>query len=209
MRIICLLRFGGCDIIDAMRKTIAGQTVVSIDWREKCDHWGLIPAGRETNGAKRRFRAFTIRKGNCAFTRDVPRGMIEFIYRATVRLVLRKNSLAFMRGTVRRGGITLSAAVSVRELEWGMGSAVVIPRALRFSEHITLTVDGKRADVRVMELIVLKALLHLARPGRKPDWYAALAASVMVCGWKSLERTDMPRVERIDNTHSGKSSAQS
>jgi hypothetical protein len=192
-----------------MRTTLSVQTVVPIDWIEKSDHWGLVPAGRETKGAKRRFRALTIRKGNCAFTRDVPRGMIEFIYRATVRLGLRKNGLAFMRGTVRRGGITLSTAVSVRELGWGMGSAVVIPRTLRFREHITLAIDGKRAGVRVMELIVLNALLHLARPGQKPDWYAALAASVMVCGWKSLERTDMPRVERIDDLRAGQSSAQS
>jgi len=90
-----------------------------------------------------------------------------------------------------------------------MGSAVVIPRTLRFREHITLAVDGKHAAVRVMELIVLNALLHLARPGRKPDWYAAFAASVIACGWKSLERTDIPRVERIDDHPAGKPSAQS
>jgi hypothetical protein len=190
-----------------MGKSPLHSPIVSLDWREPCDHWDLVPAGRETKGPRRRFRALTVRKGNCAFTRDVPRGMIDFIYRATVRLGLRGRRFTFVRGMVRKGGKSLAMAVAIRELGWGMGSAVVIPRSLRFGEHITLDVDGKRVSVRVMELVVLNALLHLARPGRKQDWYAAFAVVVMVCGWKSLERTDIPRVERIDDLHTGKTSA--
>lgn len=190
-----------------MGKSPLHSPIVSLDWREPCDHWDLVPAGRETKGPRRRFRALTVRKGNCAFTRDVPRGMIDFIYRATLRLGLRGRRFTFVRGMVRKGGKSLAMAVAVRELGWGMGSAVVIPKSLRFGERTALVIDGEKADIRVMEIVVLYALLRLARRDHAPEWHAAMAAAVIARGWKSLERTDIPRVERIDDLHTGKTSA--
>ncbi|HSV97425.1 MAG TPA: hypothetical protein VLM75_10900 [Spirochaetota bacterium] len=177
-----------------MGKVSPHSVVVPLDWREPCDHWGLFPSGQGTKGPRRRFKALTVRKGNCAFTRDVPRGMIEFIYRAVTRLGLRERRLAFTRGMVRKGAFSLTRAVAVRELGWGAGSAVVIPRALRFGERIQLLVDGEPAILRVMDLVVLNALLRLARPCDRPDWYPAMAAAIVSRGWKSLERTDIPPV---------------
>ncbi len=189
-----LAELPGMDHDSAMDRFPQQSVVVALDWREPYDHWGLIPSGRETKGPRRRFKALTVRKGNCAFTRDVPRGMIEFIYRAVVRLKLQERRLAFTRGIVRKGAVSLTRAVAVRELGWGAGSAVVIPRALRFGERMRLVVDGESTSLRVMDLVVLNALLRLAHPGRRPAWYAAMAAAVIVRGWKSLERADTPLV---------------
>ncbi len=177
-----------------MNKTPPTSVVVPLDWRKPYDHWGLIPSGHGTKGPRRRFKALTVRKGNCAFTRDVPRGMIEFIYRAVIRLGLRERRLAFTRGMVRKGALSLTRAVAVRELGWGEGSVVVIPKALRFGERMQLFVDGEPAVLRVMDLVVLNALLRLARPCDRPDWYVVMAAAIIARGWKSLERADIPRV---------------
>lgn len=190
-----------------MGKSPLQSPIVPLDWREPCDHWDLVPAGRETKGPRRRFRALTVRKGNCAFTRGVPRGMIDFIYRATLRLGLRERRFTFVRGTVRKGGKNLATAVAVRELGWGMGSAVVIPKSLRFGERTALVIDGEKAYIRVMEIAVLYALLRLARRDQGPEWHAAMAAAVIVRGWKSLERGDTPRVERLEYPASEKKTA--
>lgn len=196
---ILLARAARALILSMMKRTPTQQTVVPIDWREEYEHWGLIPAGRETAGARRRFRALAERKGNCAFGRDVPKGMMDYIYRVTVRLGLRNEPLSFMKGTVRRGGAILTNAAAVRELDWGMGKAIIIPRPLRYGEHITLSIDGAPFKIRLMELIVLNALLHLARPKQSPGWHSAFSAAILAHGWKSLERNDMPRVESIDS----------
>jgi hypothetical protein len=69
---------------------------------------------------------------------------------------------------------------------------VTIPRALRFNRMITITWDGEPHELRLMEVIVLTALLRIARPGESSGWYDRRAADILIHGWNGTTAAPLP-----------------
>jgi hypothetical protein len=149
------------------------------------DRWIVVPKPPPGN-RHAVLRSLKYKKGNCFFDSAVPKGMIDFIFRAVVHLGLQKHPVTVVRGTVKKHGRTVRHAVSLKELPWGTGTLIVVPRKLRYRDTIRLQITGREYEIRIMENIVLQALLRLARPEMQKDWYPQSAAVILSSGWKHL-----------------------
>lgn len=176
-----------------MKKRTTLQQVVPINWTEESSRWLVIP-GTVLENRKKRIKEVKYEKVNCLFAAGVPKSIIAFIYRAVKALNLSETKLIFSRGMVRTKKDKKKYAVSVRELDWNVGTLITIPRLLKYRETITLTIDGAVFSFRLMELVVLRGLLQIARPGEETEYYPVMAALVLARGWKSLELTELPEV---------------
>ncbi len=120
--------------------------------------------------------------------------MRDFAYRSAKALKLEGRILIFSRGMVRTERTRLKYAVSVQELDWGVGTLITIPRLLPFRETMTVVIETREHSLRAMELALLRGLLGIACPGKSRDYYPAMAALVLARGWKELERENPPKV---------------
>jgi hypothetical protein len=160
--------------------------IVPIDWIDREERWVLVPPSNAENRRRRREKKITLKKHRCLFTADVPKGIIDFIYRAVRQLGLADRTLIFSRGTVRHNGRQSGSSVSIRELDWGVGTLVTIPRALKYGRHTVLTVRGHPCTCRLMELTVLEGLLRLAFPHEHGSFYEDTASLILAKGWSAL-----------------------
>lgn len=167
--------------------------IVQINWIDKSDQYALVP-GYEHKKNTRRIKELGRVKGNCHFAPGVPEGLIDFIYRAVIKLKLRNKKLIFSRGQVKKNDLPVLNAVAVCELDWGCGTSIRIPRLLRYSATIRLTINGDEHLLRLMELIVLRSLLQIASPRKSHSWYADMAAFVLAKGWPQLDIDKTPEV---------------
>jgi hypothetical protein len=114
--------------------------------------------------------------------------MTDFLYRAVTKLHLRESKLLVSRGSVRRNGRTVLSAVDIHELEWDMGTCIIIPTRLNYGSHLTLLIEGEAHEVRIMEMIALSGLLKIADPVKSERWRASMAVSIITRGWDCLSR---------------------
>lgn len=181
----------------AIKKNLPG--VVPIDGYAAVEEWAYVPGRTGGNRIRSRFRTLKRSRGNCCFSNGVPAGMIDFCYRAVMKLKLREKKLLFLRGVVKKDRRILSLAVAVRELDWDTGTAIVIPRQLRYRDKNRYRIDKKEYEIRTMELVVLQGLLRLAYHRKGISWYSNRAAEIIACGWKCLENPEPAGVYIVKN----------
>jgi hypothetical protein len=177
--------------------TIHRNKTVPINWVEDTEKYILVPRIERKRVVKKVKRLIKV-KGACYFTQGVPYKLIDFIYRAVVRLGLRDRKLIFSRGSVKVRGKPTSNIVDVYELDWDLGTSIIIPLKRRYDSVQDFAVDGKVYPVRLLEIMVLSGLLRLVRGDRSEQWRSARAVSIITRGWGELERPDPPPVSRAD-----------
>ncbi len=182
---------------ESMTKEKKQNTIIPIVPVEETDHWIVVP-GTRLEGQRRRIKEVPRGLRNCHFAAGVPKSINEFIYRAVARLGLGEEKLIFSRGVVRNRTGRVKNAVSICPLDWDVGTLITIPRALKYSETITLSIDSERHRLRLMEIVVLHGLLRLAFPEKGHRYWADMAALVLVRGFKSLESSEMPEILQIN-----------
>jgi len=170
------------------------RSVVPLDGHHRAEDWACVPRRPAKNPARRRYQPLNRSRGNCFFAPGVPSGVIDFCYRAAVKLKLRNRKLFFMRGALRGNGRLLFRAVALRELDWGTGTSVVIPRRLRYRDTGTFIIENRAYEIRTMELLFLQGLLRLAFPREDRSWYACRSADILARGWKTLDNPVPPEV---------------
>lgn len=125
-------------------------------------------------------------KGNCYFTCNMPHALINFIYRSVKKLGLTSSNLIFSRGTVRINNRVVHNAVSSTVLDWDLGISFIIPLKLRYNTFVTIEVDNNDYSVRLMELVILIALMAHAHPSKTRKKHIENAHKVLALGWKSI-----------------------
>ncbi len=168
-----------------MQHSIRASKIVPINWIDETERWIVVPG---TPNDKHRFRTKEIifSKNRCYFTTGIPKKLIDFIYRSVRQLNLSDRTLIFSRGTVRTSKGVVGNAVSIRELDWGVGLFITIPRVLKYRDMITRTIDNSDYSLRIMELVVLHGLLQIAFPHKKADYYSHRAILILVKGWSRV-----------------------
>ena len=171
------------------------DNIIPIDRLDKSERCALVP-GYHHKKPVRRLKELGRARGNCYFARGVPKGLCDFIYRCVVKLKLSDKDLLFSRGQVKKNGVPVLNAVGVSELDWDCGISIKIPALLRYSTTVSLTVEGVDYNLRLMEIIVLRALLQIARPGKNPSKYPDMAAYILARGWPRFDMNKSPEVSR-------------
>lgn len=169
------------------------NNIIPLHAVEQSDRAAIIP-GWQRGRAVPRLKELSRRRGSCWFTAGVPASLVDFIYRSSLKLGLRDRKLLFSRGGVKRGGRPVVTAVEIRELEWDVGTSVIIPRELNYRRTLRLLVDDEEYSVRLMEIIVLGGLLRLTVPSKPHAWYPAMAVSIITGGWRRWEAGEPGRV---------------
>ena len=68
--------------------------VVPLNWINEVDRWIVVPGTIKENG-RLRIKEVPLCKNNCFFASGVPKSIIDFIYRAVVRLNLKDRNIFF------------------------------------------------------------------------------------------------------------------
>jgi hypothetical protein len=173
-------------------KTDNGK-IVPINWVDDTERWVVIP-GTRNERTRSRTKELCFRKKNCYFASNVPKSIFDFIYRAVRQLDLGDRTLIFARGTVRVSKKLSRNAVSIQELDWGVGTLVTIPRILPYRELVTLTIDNTEHTLRLMELVVLQGLLRIACPRKTAGFYSTEAVLILARGWSRLDGNGIRRL---------------
>src|SRR4030042_2096392 len=162
---------------------------VPINWIGNTEKYILVPRLEKKRVVKKVKRLIKV-KGGCYFTQGVPLNLIDFIYRAVIKLGLRDRKLIFSRGSVKIKNRPSSSAVSICELDWDLGTSFIIPQKRTYGSTVTVVVNNKKQTVRFMEIMVLSALLKLVFKKKSEKWRTAMAAAIIARGWAELEKKD-------------------
>ncbi len=177
------------------KKNEKPDKIVPINRVDDIDRWIVVP-GTSLEGKKHRIKEVPRGRNKCQFAAGVPKSINDFIYRSVMQLRLTDRKLIFSRGVVRSRNLKVKHAVSIRELDWDVGTLITIPRVLKYREMIALNIDGRNYTLRLMELVVLHGLLQVARPGKGREYYANLAALLLARGFKHLDTENLPEIIR-------------
>jgi hypothetical protein len=177
-------------------KKHSSKTVL-INWIGDTEKYILVPRLERKRVVKKVKRLIKV-KGGCYFTQGVPLNLIDFIYRAVVKLGLRDRKLIFSRGAVKIKGRPTSNVVEVFELDWDLGTSFIIPMKRNYNTRLTFNIDGKTQSLRIMEIMVLSGLLRLVHGDKSEKWRSAMAAAVIAGGWAELQKQGPPDVCRDD-----------
>ncbi|PKL39913.1 MAG: hypothetical protein CVV44_06740 [Spirochaetae bacterium HGW-Spirochaetae-1] len=137
-------------------------------------------------------------RGYCYFTQGVALGIIDFIYRAVVKLGLGDRKLIFSRGSVRAAGKVTGSTVEILELDWDLGTSIIIPMKINYHHTCRVTIDSGDHRLKIMEIIVLSGLLKLKYPEKPVRWRNDAAAAIIALGWKTMETENLPSVYRLE-----------
>ncbi|TAL32376.1 MAG: hypothetical protein EPN93_16300 [Spirochaetes bacterium] len=170
--------------------------VVPIDQAREADRWIVAPAQGRNKGAGR-VKGFARFRGNCFFDRGIPGGLSIFIYRAVKKLGITGTALFFARGVVKKAHGGRVAGISIRELPWGTGLLITIPRGIRGTEFLDLRLADAEYKFRRIELLVLGALLRIARPADSAAKCSARAVLILARGWKAADSPLLPPVSHV------------
>ena len=170
---------------------------VPINWIGDTEKYILVPRLERKRVVKKVKRLIKV-KGGCYFTLGVPLNLIDFIYRAVVKLGLRDRKLIFSRGAVKIKGRPTTNVVEVFELDWDLGTSFIIPMKRNYSTKLNFNINGKIHSVRLMEIMVLSGLLRLVHGDKSEKWRSAMAAAIIAGGWSELQRQGPPDVCRDD-----------
>jgi hypothetical protein len=177
--------------------TIHSNKTVPINWIGDTEKYILVPRLERKRVVKKVKRLIKV-KGACYFTQGVPYKLIDFIYRAVIKLGLRERKLIFSRGAVKARGRPTSNSVDVYELDWDLGTSVIIPLKRRYDSMQNFTVAGRTYPVRLIEIMVLSGLLRLVHGDKSENWRSAKAAAIITRGWGEMEKADPPPVSRAE-----------
>ena len=171
------------------------SNITPLNWVKESNQYALIP-GHEKRKPIRRIKSLNSAKGNCFFTPGISKNMMDFIYRAVTKLGLKDKKLLFSKGAVKQKNRSALNAVGISELDWDVGISIRIPHKLNYNQRMTLLINKKEHRLRLMEIIVLSALLHIAYPGKARSWCADMSASIISGGWPRLGKC-MPDILKI------------
>lgn len=177
--------------------SVHNKKTVPINWVGDTEKYILVPRLERKRVVKKVKRLIKV-KGACYFTRGVPCGLIDFIYRAVIRLGLRERKLIFSRGSVRIKGRPTSNVVDVYELDWDLGTSIIIPLKRRYDSIQNFNVDGRTYPVRLIEIMVLSGLLRLVHGDKSESWRSAKAAAIITHGWGEMGKPGPPPVSRTE-----------
>ncbi len=177
--------------------TVHSKKTVPINWIGDTEKYILVPRLERKRVVKKVKRLIKV-KGACYFTQGVPYKLIDFIYRAVIKLGLRERKLIFSRGVVKARGRPTSNSVDVYELDWDLGTSIIIPLKRRYDSMQNFTVAGRTYPVRLIEIMVLSGLLRLVHGGKSENWRSAKAAAIITLGWGEMEKADPPPVSRAE-----------
>jgi hypothetical protein len=165
--------------------TVKKSNVVNINRIDKSEQYALIP-GYANYKKTRKLKSLLKSKGNCHFSSGISHNLIDFIYRAVVQLKLKDKKLLFSRGAVKIKGRSVLHAAGIRELDWDVGISIRIPNKLNYKSITKINIDNTEFKIRIMEIIVLSALLHIANPEKPSGWCSDTAVSIIAKGWQQL-----------------------
>lgn len=171
---------------------------IPINWIGDTEKYILVPRLERKRVVKKVKRLIKV-KGGCYFTQGVPLKLIDFIYRAVVKLGLRDRKLIFSRGAVKVKGRPTSNVVDVYELDWDLGTSFIIPLKRSYNDMLNFIINGKTHSLRIMEIMVLSGLLRLVHAGKSEKWRSAMAAAIIAGGWAELQKQGPPDVCREDS----------
>jgi hypothetical protein len=170
---------------------------VPINWIGDTEKYILVPRLERKRVVKKVKRLIKV-KGGCYFTQGVPLNLIDFIYRAVIKLGLRDRKLIFSRGAVKIKGRPTSNVVEVFELDWDLGTSFIIPLKRNYNTRLNFNINGETHSLRIMEIMVLSGLLRLVHGDKSEKWRSAMAAAIIAGGWAELQRQGPPDVCRDD-----------
>ncbi|MBN1532092.1 MAG: hypothetical protein JXA20_05465 [Spirochaetes bacterium] len=167
-----------------MTRKLNDTNVIPLNAPEPSDRWIPIP---NRSAGTLRLKGLYRKRGNCYFAAGVPKIIISSAYRAVLRLGMRDRTIIFSRGAVKVRGVSRKDLVSVTELDWDVGTSIIIPHGLSQQTRVILQSPEETREVTMMELIVLGGLLRLPWPEKRASWYFSTAAQVLMYGWKALD----------------------
>lgn len=159
--------------------------IIDINKIHDFEHWVPVPCYINKK-RKIKFKRLYKKKGNCYFAVGIPFGIINFIYRSTLKLNLKENKLIFSKGAVKINNLSVNNAIQLNKLDWDVGISFIIPRKLNYKSFSEYTINNKKHKIRNMEVLVLSTLLKLAKPGKSNAWYTNCSQNIIINGWKSL-----------------------
>ncbi len=166
-----------------MSRKNTAPNVTPINACQDTENWAMVPVN--ISGNRVRFGMVEIHKkrGRCSFAKGIPLQLTDFIYRAVVKLGIKDRKLIFARGTIKHRNRPVRRACMVRDLEWDLGTAIILPRALTLKATAHIKGPDGNISVRWIELVTLNGLLQVALPGKSHLWYSARALSIITGGW--------------------------
>jgi hypothetical protein len=164
--------------------------IVRLNRINETSRYAIIP-GYNNKKRTRKLKELSKSKGNCLFSSNIARGLIDFIYRAVMQLKIKDKKLIFSRGAVKINKMPVLNATAIQELEWDVGTSIRIPYKLNYNNKIKIDIDGMIYELRLMEIIVLSTLLHIAYPLKKTKWCSKLSVLIIAKGWPELGKTHM------------------
>lgn len=170
-----------------MKMSNNNPKIVHLNHIDKSNMAAIVP-GYISKKKTRKLKELPKTKGNCLFTSGISHGLIDFIYRAVVQLKLKNKKLIFSRGAVKINNMSVLHATATRELDWDVGMSIRIPYKLHYNNTVKMNIDNTEYKLRVMEIIVLSTLLHIAYPAKKIKWCSDISVLIIARGWKQLEK---------------------
>jgi hypothetical protein len=177
-----------------MKKRSASK-IVPINRIGDTEKYILVPRMERKRVVKKVKRLIKV-KGECYFTLGVPVSLIDFIYRAVVKLGLRDRRLIFSRGSVKINNRPTSNVVEVLELDWDLGTSMIIPMKRKYATKLDFNIGGSRHTVRLMEIMVLSGLLKLIYRDKSEKWRSAKAVTIIARGWGVMDQDNPPDISR-------------
>lgn len=162
------------------------SNIVNINHIDTSNRCAIVP-GYNNRKKNKKLKQLPKSKGNCFFSSGVSHNLINFIYRAVVHLGLKNKKFIFSRGAVKKNNISVVNAVGVRELDWDVGISIRIPHKLSYNNTTRLVIGKEEHELKIMDLIVLSALLRFSHPNKKIKWYTDMAAIIIAKGWHHFE----------------------
>jgi hypothetical protein len=170
---------------------------VPINWINDTEKYILVPRMEKNQVVKKVKRLIKV-KGSCYFTQGVSHALIDFIYRAVIKLGLRDRKLIFSRGSVKHERRPTRNSVEICELDWDLGTSIIIPLKRNYRSSARFMIEDREYTLRIMEIIVLSGLLKLIFRDKSTKWRTSMAASIIARGWGELEKEDPPKIYRPD-----------
>jgi len=170
-----------------MNKNGINSKIVKINYINKASRCAII-SGYNNKKKKRKLKELSKSKGNCLFSSNISHGLIDFIYRAVVQLKIKDKKLIFSRGAVKINKLSVLHATAIQELDWDIGTSIRIPYKLNYNNTIKVKIDNTEYSLRLMEIIVLSALLHISYPLKKTKWCSDVSVMIIAKGWPELDK---------------------
>ncbi len=192
----CHKSFGSVYVTPVMNMKKSNK-LIQLNRVDSMERYVLVP-GNVNGRRNRRIKELSKVRGNCFFVKGVAHGLFDFIYRATVKLGLKDRKLIFSRGSVKTGNRPVSNRVDIYELDWDLGTSILIPMKLNYRDKVKLIISEIETELRVMEIVVLSGLIQIACPDKSIKWCREMAATVMALGWKQYESGIPAAVKRLE-----------